>query len=190
MRATRSLSPPRPIPSSSIRLSLVVGVERFSSPLRHRTPDTAGRSWTCRRCIWWSPSIASPPTLPPPPHCQVDRPTRPPLPQEPSRCCDPADVLVWKRFQRRLRKPIFPCQRTGKYSGTALSYTVALGFQYAYTKSSTMVRCSTGKSSLNFTSTVTGEASLKNSKTFYVTAIYAKMLKMARGLIVHEVFVL
>ena len=37
---------------------------------------------------------------------------------------------------------------------------------------------------------MTGEASLKNSETFYVTAIYAKMLKMARGLIVHEVFTL
>ena len=35
---------------------------------------------------------------------------------------------------------------------------------------------------------MTGEASLKKSETFYVTAIYAKMLEMAHELVVHTVF--
>ena len=35
---------------------------------------------------------------------------------------------------------------------------------------------------------MTGEASLKKSETFSVTAIYAKMLEMAHELIVHTVF--
>jgi len=42
--------------------------------------------------------------------------------------------------------------------------------------------------SQKFAPTMTGEVASEKSETFYVTLIYAKMLKMAQTLIVHEVF--